>query len=268
MRTLILGIVAAAAVITPAAAGAQDTRVADAGPSVRAEAPAASERAQVFAAVPFAVGEELVYRATFGGIPAGKARMRVAGLERVRGRLAYHLVFSIEGGIPFFRVRDFYESWVDVETLASLRHRQRISEGSYKRTTTYEIFPERAEYRKNDEPAQPSVRLPLDDGSFIYAVRVAGIDPGETRRDHRYFRPDRNPVVLAGLGRETVKVGAGTFAATVVRPSIKANGLFSEDGDARIWFSDDDRRIPVLVKTKFSKFTLTLSLESVKEGGP
>jgi len=55
-------------------------------------------------------------------------------------------------------------------------------------------------------------------------------------------------------------------ATTVVRPSIKANGLFSENGDAQIWFSDDASRIPVQVKTKFSKFSLTLSLQSVTQG--
>ncbi|HEY0972069.1 MAG TPA: hypothetical protein VGE02_13970, partial [Gemmatimonadales bacterium] len=38
------------------------------------------------APVPFAVGEELVYRASFGGVTAGTARMRVAGIEMVRGR--------------------------------------------------------------------------------------------------------------------------------------------------------------------------------------
>lgn len=241
---------------------------AQAQPAQVATTAGAGATEQVFADVPFAVGEELVYRATFGGIPAGKATMRVEGIERVRGRLAYHLVFSIDGGIPLFRVRDRYESWIDVETLASLRHRQRIHEGGYKRTTHYEIYPERAQYQKNDEPLQPSVRNPLDDGSFVYAVRAAGVEVGETRRDDRYFRPDRNPVVLRGLRRERVNVGAGTFTATVVQPAIKANGLFSEDGEAKIWFTDDARRLPVQVKTSFAKFTLTLSLESVNGARP
>ena len=161
--------------------------------------PGASERSIVsIASVPFAVGEELTYRATFGGIPAGTARMRVDGIEIVRGRPAYHVVFSVDGGVPLFRVHDRYESWIDVETLASLRHRQQISEGRYKRTTTYEIYPERAEYQKQGDSVRASVSNPLDDGSFIYAVRTAGVRVGETRRDDRYFRPDRNPVVLTG----------------------------------------------------------------------
>jgi len=218
------------------------------------------------APVPFAVGEELVYRATFGILPAGTARMRVEGIETVRGRAAYHVVFVVDGGIPFFRVHDRYESWIDVETLSSLRHKQQISEGRYHRNTTFEIFPERAEFQRNDEAPQPSVSEPLDDGSFIYAVRAAGIRVGETRRDDRYFQRDRNPVVLTGLREDTVTVGAGTFATTVVRPTIKTGGIFSENGDAQVWFSNDEQRIPVQLKTRFSRFSLTLSLQSVITG--
>ena len=220
----------------------------------------------IVAPVPFAVGEELVFRATFGFIPAGTARMRVQGIDTVRGRPAYHVVFTLDGGIPLFRVHDRYESWIDRETLSSLRHRQEISEGRYHRNTTYEIFPERSEYQKDGGEMQPSVSNPLDDGSFIYAIRAAAIRVGETRRDDRYFRPDRNPVVLTGVREDTVTVGAGTFATTVIRPTIKANGIFSENGEAQVWFTADERRLPVQLKTRFAKFSLTLALQSVTIG--
>jgi hypothetical protein len=223
-------------------------------------------RAQTGPAVPFTVGEELVFRATFGKLPAGTARMRVEGIDTVRGRPAYHLVFSVDGGILFFRVHDRYESWMDVETLSSLRFTQHIAEGRYHRETTYELYPERCEYQKNDEPPQPSVANPLDDGSFIYAARIANIRVGDTVRASRYFVPDKNPVTFIGARVDTVEVGAGIFTTTVIRPSIKTNGLFSENGEAEVWFSNDDRRVPVQVRTKFSRFSLTLTLESEGRG--
>jgi hypothetical protein len=221
------------------------------------------------AAVPFVVGEELTYKATYGRIPAGTARMRVDCIEIVRGRPAYHLIFTIDGGVPFFRVHDRYESWVDVETLSSLRHRQQVSEGHYKRTTTYEIYPDRAEYQKNGDSLVASVSNPLDDGSFIYAVRAAAVKVGETRQEDRYFRPDRNPVVLAGLRKETISVPAGTYTTVVVAPTIRTKGMFAEGGEAQVWFSDDDRRYPVQLKTKFGGFSIKLELKSVTLGdGP
>lgn len=217
------------------------------------------------APVPYRVGEELTYKAKFGALPAGTARMRVEGVETVRGRQAYHVVFTLDGGVPFFRVHDRYDSWIDVQTLSSLRHTQQISEGRYKRTTTYEIYPERGTYEQGDS-TYASVSHPLDDGSFIYAVRTAGVRVGETRSDDRYFRPDRNPVVLTGLRREAVEVGAGIFPTTVVRPTIKANGIFSENGEAQIWFSEDAHRYPVLLKSRFAKFSLTLELKQIVPG--
>jgi len=219
-----------------------------------------------FAPVPFTVGEELIFRATFGGLPAGTARMRVDGIEFVRGRPAYHVVFAIDGGIPLYRVHDRYESWIDVVTLSSLRHTQSISEGRYHRNTTYEIYAERGEFQKNSDEPRPTVSNPLDDASFIYAVRTMGLRAGDTVRNDRYFIPDRNPVVLTGLREDTVTVAAGTFATTVVRPSIKTTGIFSQNGDAQVWFTNDERRLPVMVKTHFATFSLTLALQSVTPG--
>ena len=256
LRTGLALVLFVALVVFAARASAQ-------GP-VQAGAPvAAAPAAPVIAAVPFAVGEELVFKAKFGILPAGGAKMRVEGIDTVRGRPAYHVVFTIDGGVPLFRVHDRYDSWIDRETLSSLRYHQQISEGPVHRSKKYEIFPEKAVYQQDSSALEPSVSNPLDDGSFIYAVRAAGVRVGETRREDRYFKPDKNPVVLTGVRDDTIKVGAGTFPSTVIHPSIKTNGIFSEGGEAQVWFSSDERRLPLQLKAKFAKFSLTLSLESV-----
>jgi hypothetical protein len=215
---------------------------------------------------PFLVGEELVFKAHFGVLPAGTARMRVESIDTVRGREAYHISFAIDGGIIGFRIRDRYDSWMDVETLSSLRHTQDISEGRYRRKTTYEMFPELGKYRKNEDSLETSVPNPLDDGSFVYAVRAMTVGVGDTLRVDRYFRPDRNPVVLIGDRHEEVIVRAGKFSSIVVRPRIRTNGIFGENGDAEIWFTNDARRLPVRIKSRFAKFSLNLALESYSPG--
>ena len=53
---------------------------------------------------------------------------------------------------------------------------------------------------------------------------------------------------------------------TVVRPTIRTSGIFSDDGEAQVWFTDDANRYPVQVKAKFAKFSLTLTLQSVMPG--
>src|SRR6476619_7081195 len=73
-------------------------------PAAVALAPLTNVAGVTAARVPYTVGEELVFRATFGKIPAGTVRMRVEGIDTIRGRLAYHVVFQLDGGLPLFRV--------------------------------------------------------------------------------------------------------------------------------------------------------------------
>jgi hypothetical protein len=64
------------------------------------------------------------------------------------------------------------------------------------------------------------------------------------------------------LRRERVKVPAGTFNAIVVQPVIKTKGIFSENGHAEIWLSDDARHIVLQLKSRLSFGSLNLYLKS------
>jgi len=108
------------------------------------------------------------------------------------------------------------------------------------------------------------VKEPLDDGSFLYFIRTVPLEVGQTYEFNRYFRPDRNPVKITVVRKEKVKVPAGTFDAVVVRPSIKTKGIFSENGHAEVWLSDDDKRIMLQMKSKLSFGSLSLYLKSYR----
>jgi hypothetical protein len=215
---------------------------------------------------PFVVGERLSYDVHFGPVKVGTGTMEVRGIDTVRGRPAYHTVFRISGGIPLYSVDDVFESWFATDDLASLRFVQDQNEGSKEREHRYEIYPERRTYDDltDDKPEQPSVADPLDDGSFVYFVRTLPLDVGKTYEFHRYFKPDRNPVTIRVLRRERVKVPAGTFNAVVIQPVIKTKGVFSEDGRAELWISDDSRRVILQMKSRLSFGSLDLYLTSIR----
>ncbi|MEX2180896.1 MAG: DUF3108 domain-containing protein, partial [Gemmatimonadaceae bacterium] len=219
------------------------------------------------APVPFEVGESLTYDVRFGALKIGTGRMRVLGMDTVRGRAAWHVRFSVTGGTFFYRVNDVYQSWMDVRTLNSLRFVQDLSQGSRERERTYEFFPERSTYReleRSDGTERPSVPDPLDDGSFLFFVRTLPLEVGETYSFDRYFKPDRNPVVIRVLRRERIRVPAGEFAAIVIQPIIKTPGIFSEGGQAEIWLSDDDKRMMLQMKSRLSFGSLNLYLRSFR----
>jgi hypothetical protein len=216
-------------------------------------------------ALPFQVGEQLDYEVKFGAIRVGNARMRVRGIQTIRGRPAFHTTFTVRGGTFFYKVDDRYESWMDTASLSSLRFIQDVDEGSYERTRHFEIFPDRRVYTQDNGPEKPSVANPLDDGSFLYFIRTVPLTVGNTVEFNRYFRPDRNPVKIRVLRKERVKVPAGTFETVVIQPIIKTRGIFADKGEAQVWITDDDRRMMVQLKSKLSFGSLNLYLKSVQQ---
>ncbi len=220
--------------------------------------------AQTPAGVPWAVGEYLEYDLKYGAISAGSGRMEVLGIEEVRGRAAWRLEFSVSGGIPlFYRVHDVYYSWLDVETLNSLRFVQELSEGNRFRQRIYDIFPDRGTYFEHGKSEVPSVPNPLDDASFLFFVRTLPLEVGKEYEFNRYFDPRSNPVIIRVLRKEQIEVPAGTFEAVVLQPVIRTSGIFSEGGRAELWLSDDNRRILLQMKTKLPFGSLNLFLRKI-----
>ena len=216
--------------------------------------------------VPWAAGERLVFDVRFGPVKVGTSTMEVSEVTNIRGRPAYHTLFTVRGGTFFYKVNDALHSWIDTATLSSLRFVQDLEEGRRQREKRYEIYPDRRVYVETtaDQPTeQPSVDQPLDDGSFLYFIRTVPLRVGESLEFNRYFRPDRNPVRIRVVRRERVTVPAGTFEAFVIRPTIKAKGIFAENGQAEVWISDDERRLVLQLKSRLSFGTLNLYLRSI-----
>jgi hypothetical protein len=222
----------------------------------------------VLSTAPFAVGERLEYDVKFSWATVGNGVMEVKEITSVRGRQAWHTQFSIRGGIPFYSVNDRMESWFDMATFNSLRFHQRIHEGNYKRTRLYEIFPERAAFRENEGPEEPSVANPLDDGSFLYYVRTVPLEVGAVYDVPRYFNPKGNPVRIRVLRRETVRVPAGEFSAVVLQPTFQSRGRVSENWRAEVWISDDPRRLMVQMKSSLKIGSINLFLRRVSTASP
>lgn len=212
---------------------------------------------------PFHVGERLTYQAKLNFINAGSAVMSVEDVEAVRGRPTYHTLFDVKGHLLFFHVDDHYESWFDTTDLVSLRHVQHIDETKYSTDKTYEFYPDRRVYSRNGQEF-PSVAEPLDEGSFIYFMRSIPLVVGQTYSFDRYYHPDRNPVVIKVDRREHITVPAGEFDALVLQPRIKSKGLFSENGQAEVWLSDDSSRTVLRLKSSLPFGTLYLELKQIE----
>lgn len=64
--------------------------------------------------------------------------------------------------------------------------------------------------------------------------------------------------------REEIKTDAGTFQTIRVAPEATA-GVVKERGRIWIWYSDDDRRIPVQIRARMFWGTLTFELQRIEK---
>jgi hypothetical protein len=214
----------------------------------------------------FPIGEVHVFDAKYGPLKLGRASLEVVGNDTVRGEATRHFRFELAANaLGIIRMRDRFDSWVGIEDFRSRRLVQDYNEPSQKKINTYEIFPDSGYYTQSGiDTVMPTVDDPLDDWAFLYFARTLDREPGQRYEFNRYFRPDRNPVVIEVLARDTVEVPAGEFAAIMIHPIIKGGGIFKESADARMWITDDDRRLIVQVQSKFLGIgTITLRLTNV-----
>jgi len=212
---------------------------------------------------PFAVGEQLRYDVSFGKVHVGSGRMFLASRDTVRGREAWRAVLMVSGGFWPFKVNDSTESWFDPATFASYRFIQELREPRYKASKYTDVYPERPSFQIRGKQELPSVAEPMDEISFVYFARTLPLEPGQCYELIRYFRPEGNPVVLRVVKRDTIEVPAGRFPAIVVEPQITTSAIFSKNGRAQVWLSDDSSRVLLQMKTALTFGSINLYLSGI-----
>jgi hypothetical protein len=214
---------------------------------------------------PFAVGEKLSYTAKLGMLTLGSGTLEVAALDTVRGVESFRLRFRLKGKTMFYSLDDVLESWLGTSDLNSRRFVQDFVENEKTTKRHYEIFPDSGFYREQGKDVtRETPPEPLDDASFFYFVRVTPLEVGKRYTYDRYFRKDKNPVTIEVLKREKMELPDGSkIQCLVLHPVIDTKGLFSKRSDTRIWLTDDARRLPVQIRSKFPFGTITLRLRDM-----
>lgn len=204
--------------------------------------------------MPFRNGERLVYEARVGLFgEVGESWLEV-GTDTVRGMSTRHFQFGLRASTLFgaYEVDNLLQSWVDPGSLHAVRFQKDQKEPFYETHKVYDFLTDEGQWRlrDTDESGSLSSAYPLDDVSIIYYVRTLPLKVGDRYVIEDYFREDGNPIVLEVLRTETVKVPAGQFETVVVRPIIQTDGLFAEDGEAELYFTNDPLKLLVMMKAR------------------
>lgn len=219
-------------------------------------------------AYPFQVGEHLEYSAKLGMLRLGSAQLDVARIDTVRGAESFVFQFRLSSHTIFFDADDLMESYTGTADMVSRLFRQDYLENDKRRLRTYQIFPDRQVYYQEGKPdtlATPPD--PIDDAAFFYFLRTTPLEVGQTYKYQRYFKLDQNPIQIEVTGREEMELPDGSKVnCLVLHPVVRTDGMFSKRSNTRLWLTDDARRIPVQIRSRFPFGTVTLRLEEMRLG--
>ncbi len=220
--------------------------------------------------LPFGPGELLEFSIDYGIVNAGGATMKVGEIRRIAGRACFDVSTEAKSNRVFskvYKVWDRSQSFLDVRDLMPVRYEKHQREGSYRRDVLIKFDREQrvATYDKGEE-----VRFApyaQDELSAFYYLRALPLEVGrevfiDTHTDKKNY-----PLRVIVHRRESITVPAGTFDCFVIEPVVREGGIFAAKGKLTIWITADERRLPVLMRTKILVGSISASLVSVRDGG-
>lgn len=213
----------------------------------------------------FKPGEKLTFEINYGFVTAGEAVMEVDPVyQTMNGRKCYDIRFTVNSTSSFdwvYKVKDFYRTYVDVEGLFPWRFEQHIKEGTYQRDFEA-IFDQQnlkaKTYTGEKEPKKFEGEFDIpeytqDAMSAFYFYRTfdySKMKVGDITTVQNFYKDKTYPLQVKYLGKETIEVPAGEFRCVKVEPLVQEGGLFKSEGSIIVWMTDDERKMPVKVKTK------------------
>jgi hypothetical protein len=216
--------------------------------------------------LPFAAGEKLSYDARAGRGRNGHGEMWIEGPVDVRGAATITLRSEMKGGFGPLTVSDKASSSFDTERMASLRYSKLERSPFGGHTENVEIKPETRSWLAADGRSGTSLTdQPLDELSFVYALRAMKLPKDEPVVLNRHFDADRNPTVIRWIGRDTVTTAAGTFTTDEVEMRVRDPRRYHGEGVIRFSLSADACRRPVRIESTMPNAgTVVLSLRAAE----
>ncbi len=207
-------------------------------------------------------GEVLHYSAGFRFFPAGRAELSFIS-DSLNGEQVFVLSTTIKTNSfldKFYEVRDEITAWLNPESLSLLKTIQNIREGSYHRD--HEAIIQGDSLALWDDQSSELPGKVYEPVAFIYYLRSQNLQLGDSYQFYSYSRKKIREVVVHITGSETVKVAAGTFSCLKVEPvSNDGKPLLKNNGEMRVWLSDDNLKIPVKIEMKTNIGNMIMKLK-------
>jgi len=206
----------------------------------------------------FVEGETLDYNLTWLKVTGGTARMTI----QPHGDDSFRIT-SVARSSPsfsrFFKVRDEIETTVARADFSTTRYVKRLDEEGDK-IEEVTVIEDGVATRTRKKVKKVKVPRPVFDPiSVIYLLRQRDLSPGRVHDFDLIADGKLYTVHAKVIRREKVQTPAGTFDCVRVEPQMISGGVERQER-LFLWYTDDERKMPVRIRTevKFGAVTATL----------
>ncbi len=213
----------------------------------------------------FGVGERLEFSVSWKFINAGQAILEIDTIIDIRGHKCYRVVSTAKSNSfvsTFYRVNDRVLSFIDVNGIYSIWFEKHLREGNFKsdRWVSFHQDKNVAINNRNDTIAIPE--FAQDVLSAMYYIRAQPLEVGKSILVDNHTDNKNYPLEVKVLRKEKIKVSAGKFDCFVVEPLLQEGaGIFLHKGKLTVWLTDDQYRLPVLMKSEVFIGSISAKLE-------
>jgi hypothetical protein len=205
----------------------------------------------------FQVGEQLTYEISWLAITAGTAVMAVSDAGSDGNRPLAKLVTTAQSRpviTKFFPVDNRVESIVDPATLLPEHLIFKRREGKKKEDIEYSFHQKEGTVSIVKNGTSEIQEMPPGTQDVIsclyYARSELELQPGSSLTMNVYHDKKNRKLDVRVEEIETVSGPWGEVETARVLVIMPFQGLFLNKGNIRVWFTNDDRRIPVRMKAK------------------
>jgi hypothetical protein len=215
--------------------------------------------------IPFARGEKINYVVKWGFVTAGHATLSVEP-QVWNGKEVYRLYSEANSsGLigSIYPVKDKSESIVSREDFYSLSFYKDVNEGKYHQQEQMIFDQVNGKVMYSDA----TVDIPkgtVDVLASLYTVRFRSLEPGKEFTVNICNNKKNYELVVRVISRETVSVPAGEFKTIMVEPLLKQEGIFMHKGRLFVYLTDDQERIPVLLRSKIAVGSIIAAMERLQ----
>ena len=217
----------------------------------------------------FELGEDLKFDIAWKFIVVGHATMGVESIQDIGGRKAYHIATAAKSSSffdNFYRVRDTNDSWIDIESLCTLKYSSVNDENNKKHNET--ILFDQANHTFDVVETGKKGTIPAwvqDVLSSMFYLRTKEIEVGKDVILDAHSGDLSWPLRVKILKKEKVTVPAGTFDCFVVEPGLREDaGIFQQKGRLLVWLTADSKKIPVLLRSQIVVGSVEAKLVNMK----